>query len=145
MNSKHLSLFCNIPLVILLVACQFMRTAFSDISNQVKVKPIVPSEKGSYFYPVWLSDEIITFLAFPAGDNYALNPPDLPNLRFYDMEHDKWNKIAVEPDASCRRIIFDFIQRLPDQHLGFVESCLPYGANDDIRTIREMDIKNGES
>src|SRR6266487_1524598 len=146
MNSKYLSLFCNIFLVIVLGACQLMPPNFSDISNQVKAKPIIPSEEGSYFYPVWMLNGKILCLDAPAGENYfTLIPlPDIPDLRFYDTANNIWGIIPVMPDPNCRRIEFDFLQRLPDQNLGFVESCLLYNTNEEVRAIREMDVSTGK-
>lgn len=142
---KASGLFCILLFLWLTAACQLRQTNFSDISGHVKSIPVTPSEERSYFYPVWLSDKTITFLVFPAGDSFFSGNSDNPELRLYNSVNDNWSKVYVQPDTTCRWRDFNFLQRLPSQRLGFVETCSSYDLDTIVKTIREMDLSTGES
>lgn len=146
---KQLPLFCSILVLVLATACQpvsSVSSMFTDISSEVRSTRVLPSEPGNYFYPVWVTDQKVVFLVVPFGQNYFLDiPPNEPNLQVYDVTNQTWEKKPLDLDPDCRRGVFYFLQRLPNQRLGFVEVCRPYDSTQERRIIREMDITTGQS
>jgi Tol biopolymer transport system component len=137
---KRLSVYCISLLVLILAGCQ---AHFSDMSAQQKSTPINPPEKGFYYSPTWMSDNMIIF-DYQASQNFPI-PEDVvrPDLRSYDIEKRVWKKIPFIADENCHLINFIFLQRLPNQQLGFLNTCLTYDGTA-IHTVREMDIATAE-
>src|SRR5258708_1940576 len=121
-----------------LSGCQ---SSFLDKSKQDKYMSITPEENGNYSFPTWVSNNIIVFF-------YQTNPhtnyldPLKPDLRFYNIEGNKWGKVQLPSDNSCPYLVFDFLQRLPDQNIGYLNRCTDNGQ--EVRTIREVDISTGK-
>lgn len=135
---RHVSFFCAILEIVLVTSCQ---PIFTDSSTREKITSI-NLEDGYYFGPTWMSDNIIVFdYATSIDNNYQETVK--PKLRFYDIDGTIWKEIPIPDDENCRLLNFVFLQKLPDQNLGFLNTCLTDNGTD-IHTIREMDIATGE-
>lgn len=133
-------------LLLLITACQSGKDNYSDISGHIKSTLIAVSKEENYFYPVWLPDNMISFLSLPAGENYFSFPqPNQPTLQLYDLKETSWGEIPFKPDINCDRTKGYFFQRLPDGKIGFVYGCLRFDSGIEVRTIRELDIATGIS
>ena len=138
--------FIHFLLLLLLTACQLERTNYSDLSHQITSTLITTPKDEHYYYPVWLPDNKISFLTFPAGESPFTFPlPNEPALQLYDVKENSWNEIPFKSDANCDRTSWYFSQRLPNGELGFVYGCLSFDSGIEERTIRSMDIGTGIS
>jgi hypothetical protein len=136
---KQISIFCICVIFAMLTSCQ---TRFSDMSNQQKSTPINFAEKGFYYSPTWISDNTIVFNYKTSEDPPRYPDIVIPDLRFYNLEKGIWKKIVVKADQNCPWLGFGFLQRLPDNNLGFIRMCTNNGDMTD--TLQEMDITTAE-
>ena len=121
-------------LLLLITACQSGKDNYSDISGHIKSTLIAVSKEENYFYPVWLPDNMISFLSLPAGENYFSFPqPNQPTLQLYDLKETSWGEIPFKPDINCDRTKGYFFQRLPDGKIGFVYGCLRFDSGIEVR------------
>jgi hypothetical protein len=116
---------------------------FLDKSGQAKVTSIFQPEVESYVAsPVWLTDTKILFSFVSVIDSKNAETI-IPDLRFYHVDEEKWEKLSVTNDNNCRILNFSFQQRLPNHNLGFYNTCL--SDNGSITSVlQEMDITAGE-
>lgn len=127
-------------LFLVFVGCQ---PQFLDKSDQGSPVSITPPEKGFFAgSPVWLSDTEILFSFAPIVDTNSTEAI-APDLRFYHIDQQKWRKVSLANDNGCRILSFSFLQRLPNHHLGFYNTCLSdHGSTTSV--LQEMDVTTGE-
>jgi hypothetical protein len=133
-GTKSTLLFLN-ALLLGLTGCQ---THFTDLSSHPAFTPLSVPDNGYYSSPVWMSEDLLIFTYRPPELPSYLEPAT-PDLRSYSIKVRTWRKVPLVAAPDCPYTIFTFPQRLPDEHLGFVNYCV----TNDTRTLQEMNIKTG--
>lgn len=134
MKKKLILYACLIGL--LMTSCQ---SRFLDLSSQQAYIILNRPENYQFGSPAWLSDEVIVFVGKPS--NSDRKTPSL--FLAYNILGQQWKTILVPTNQNCQISGFSFPEKLPNGHIGFVDTCITNGK--EIRTIIEINISTGKT